>query len=192
MNSAWYCKVVIVMVAFLATAGTGYAQLKLIDNKVEKGRLGGARQVDVWYFALDEKTKTVTIDVTCDTTEVIVFLQKQGGQEWYILLPNKGVRSNGQGVRGNAVSAYPDPIQYPALDRGLYKVVVQAANGEGTGDYTIQIPELGGPNKQPVRGNAPETKAQRLERLRKELEATRMREEKLLSEIRMLESEGKK
>lgn len=185
----WFGKCALALGAWCAfSTAPALAQTEIKDNEPVKGRIDRARQKDTWTFTLDKQVDTVHLNLDCKATKVLVFL-KRGNQEFVLLPDGKGDRANAIGVRGFEVSAVPDPNRNRALDKGQYTVIVQAADGNGTGNYTLRIPELAAPAKVPA---APEAPNEKLARLKKELDQVRARETELADEIKRLEAELKK
>lgn len=203
------CKTVFWTLALALTATSAFAQAQLKDDSEQTGQLRGPGQTDVWRFKLKEATPTIHIEVNCTTTDVTVYLDKQGATRITLVANNgKGRRVDTHGVAGFAISASPDRKKYPALGEGDYTVTVKAGKRSGTGSYTIRIPELKEPAPKPTTADSnteeptpppkgdtnepsPSPKGDELARLKKELKEVHARETKLLEQIEKLEAEIK-
>jgi len=180
----------------LVFAGHSPAEAQEIkNNKKVEGRIDKPEDVIKFTVKLDKKYPTLHILADCDTTELVVFLKKDG--KFITLFPDgeKGRRTHGDAVAGFHLDAIPWNKKFPALDKGEYTITVGSCNQKGTGDFSIRLPDLPGDKEEVKRDDnkkdaRPETKAEMLSRLKKELEEVRARETKLVEQIRKLESEG--
>jgi len=179
-----------VVFSFAAMQSFSYGQ-EIKDEKLVRGGIDTPNKIQSFTVELPNKVETLHIQIECQTTELFVCLRK-GDQRIELIPDGKGSRgraprSGDRGVYGFDINAYPDPKKHPALDKGRYTIMIQSHKKDGTGDYTIIIPEL----KKPDKNLMPETQKEKLIRLQKELEELREKESNLLDQLRKLKMEPK-
>lgn len=181
-----------VVFSFAAMQSFSYGQ-EIKDDGIYRGRIDRPNQIESWAVELPNKVETLHIQIECQTTELFVCLRK-GDQRIELTPDGKGrggraPRNGDRGVYGFNINAYPEPNKHPALDKGMYTIMVQSLKANGTGDYTIRIPEL--KSNKSDKSLMPETQKEKLIRLEKELGELRKKESNLLEQLRKLKMEPK-